>query len=83
MVTALTLNGVTLATSCTRVTTAVWAALMLAHLRTFPSPISSARAVAAVRQIVLGAEREVSRASHASVARGPDVVGAAQAQCAW
>ncbi|KAF8199774.1 WD40-repeat-containing domain protein [Mycena galopus ATCC 62051] len=65
-VTALAWNGLTLVTGCARGTTKVWDALTLEHLRTFPSPVPRKRFVPgappvdpAVRQILLGPEREV------------------------
>jgi WD40 repeat protein len=66
-VTALAWNGVTLVTGCARGTTRVWDALTLEHLRSFPSPVPRQRTVIpgapaenpAVRQILLGLEKEV------------------------
>ncbi|KAJ7824667.1 hypothetical protein B0H14DRAFT_2597051 [Mycena olivaceomarginata] len=66
-VTALAWNGVTLVTGCARGTTRVWDALTLEHLRSFPTPVPRQRAVVpgapaenpAVRQILLGLEKEV------------------------
>ncbi|KAJ7130828.1 hypothetical protein C8R43DRAFT_896155 [Mycena crocata] len=67
-VTALAWNGLTLVTGCARGTTKVWDGLTLEHLRTFASPVPRKRAPAlvgvppestAVRQIVLGPEKEV------------------------
>nr|GAT58581.1 predicted protein [Mycena chlorophos] len=69
-VTALAWNGLTLVTGSARGTTSVFDALTLEHLRSFDSPIPHRRAVPAfaggppvedpaVRQILLGAERDV------------------------
>jgi WD40 repeat protein len=72
-VTALAWNGLTLVTGCARGTTKVWDALTLEHLRTFPTPVPRKRVPAAafvvgvpapaedpaVRQILLGPEKEV------------------------
>ncbi|KAJ7680672.1 WD40-repeat-containing domain protein [Mycena polygramma] len=67
-VSALAWNGLVLVTGSARGVTKVWDALTLAHLRTFPSPVPRKRAVQfgaappedlAVRQILLGAEKEV------------------------
>ncbi|KAJ6498948.1 hypothetical protein C8R45DRAFT_821567 [Mycena sanguinolenta] len=66
-VTALAWNAVTLVTGCARGTTKVWDALTLEHLRTFPTPVPRKRALVpgapaenpAVRQILLGPEKEV------------------------
>ncbi|KAJ7772739.1 WD40-repeat-containing domain protein [Mycena maculata] len=70
-VTALAWNGITLVTGCARGTTKAWDALTLEHLRTFPTPVPRKRVTTAallgvlhaedpaVRQIVLGPEKEV------------------------
>ncbi|KAF7357686.1 hypothetical protein MVEN_00814200 [Mycena venus] len=66
-ITALAWNAVTLVTGCARGTTKVWDALTLEHLRAFPTPIPRKRALVpgaptenpAVRQILLGLEKEV------------------------
>ncbi|KAF7376465.1 hypothetical protein MSAN_00062100 [Mycena sanguinolenta] len=66
-VTALAWNAVTLVTGCARGTTKVWDGLTLEHLRTFPTPVPRKRALVpgvpaenpAVRQILLGPEKEV------------------------
>ncbi|KAJ6476028.1 WD40-repeat-containing domain protein [Mycena vitilis] len=66
-VSALAWNGLALVTGSARGVTKVWDALTLTHLRTFPSPVPRKRAVQfgapvedhAVRQILLGAEKEV------------------------